>query len=422
MNKLNIVLILSIICVPLSLSLCAKDSGHFWRPSNIWDLPRFEQPLLQTFNLYLSEGSATRGRNSNGWQVPLFDIYGPQSLQFLGANFPGLNPENPIDQLLLTMAELPARNGFGYVSFSGRFDLIESYLDYFQNIDKGFFVWLNIPIRSFNVMRLQYNDYSLLNTENAYNPLWIKLLHSLDSIFARYNIHYSSYHYVDLGDTTVALGWTHTFNPTRTLDYVDTMVTVGGLFPTGRRTSLYRPFEIPTGYDGHFGITTTFDCTIGLFDWLTFGAHLENIAFFDTTCQWRVKTAPEQNGFIKLATATVSKHAGPLWIGGLVLKADHFVQGISFGLSYSYEHKGPTRLYACDTNFPIAYSVLNSDSALAGFTQHVLTVNFEYDFMSACGTNAPRAGFFYNHSIGGRRIFITPVIGLSAGIDIVWDF
>lgn len=395
-------------------ALQAYDSGHFWRARPFWREPHVLVPGTRSLQASVAQGDTSTSRNSCGERGPLFDLYGHQTVQFLGAGVPGLS-DNAFDIVLKRLVTSPVYKDPAAFVFCGRFEIVEAYFDAFQSFNNGFFANLTIPVRSFQVHRLNAGNVCFPQ-DQIYNDF----LRSFYGILAQYDITIKPYSYTALGDTTLSVGWAYSWDVPCVLDFVDTMIVVGGLLPTGRVTPLSRPFEIPTGYDGHFGISTSVDCALGIFDWITLGIHAENLAFFDRTRFVRLKTDCRQNGFIKLATDCARVHQGPLWAFGLYFKADHVVQGLSILFAYCYEHQQKSTYTPCSQAFD--YAIVNSDSALAGFTQQLFNLVLEYDFTRAYGCYGPSVGLFYNHSIAGKRIFITPMVGAYAGINIRWDF
>lgn len=93
----------------------AIDNPHFYRATNMFLEPRLEHDYLTTFNATIGGGSTEKGRNSSNAIVPIFDIYGKNTV-------PALGPDN---------ADL---------TIDGRFTIIESNLSFAQNLAKGFFL------------------------------------------------------------------------------------------------------------------------------------------------------------------------------------------------------------------------------------------------------------------------------------------
>ncbi len=401
------------------LSMYGNDSSHFWRPHAMWDEPRFAQKKLRTFAFSIAQGTAHESRNSKGVRVPLFDLFGPHKLHHLISNVSKLDHKSRLRTILEELNALPDFPRFGELSFNGCFEIVEVYLDAYQNFDKGFFAHLDIPVRSFRLNRFSMADRSPFDREDpgALSVPWQNFLQEFSAILDTHHRQIGRFKYTALGDTTMSLGWALQSDVTQTLDFVDAMIKIGLLMPTGRETPLEHPFQIPTGYNGHFAFASTIDCSLGLFDWFTFGAHGANLAFLNTTKNVVLPTDRRQQGLILLEEGCARIATRPLWVVGGFIKADHVVQGFSFLVAYSYEHKGRTTIH------PERCIVVNNQNPLLlGFSQHVLNIVLEYDFSSDRSSIGPRLGLFFNRSLAGKRVFITPMMGSYLGIDVRWEF
>jgi hypothetical protein len=134
----------------------------------------------------------------------------------------------------------------------------------------------------------------------------------------------------------------------------------------------------------------------------------------------RIQTSYEQSGILKLAQDYVTIKKGPAWNTGLYVKADHFMYGLSFCVTYSYAGEGKSELYLSPSSPFNAHSA-NNDPELQGWSMHTLQFNAEYDFAKQNPTIGPRIGAFYNCQLRGQRTFKTNMIGGSVGLDIGWN-
>ncbi len=134
-----------------------------------------------------------------------------------------------------------------------------------------------------------------------------------------------------------------------------------------------------------------------------------------------MKTAQHQSGLIKLAKGEAKVDKGSIWTAGVFLKADHIVRGFSFLFGYTFVNKNKDQLCPCKTD-KFCPPIVNSDEMLEGFKMHTVHLWFEYDFTKEDAHIGPRVALFYNHQVGGKRIFKTNMVGGSFGLDIAWDF
>jgi hypothetical protein len=404
------------ICCALAL-IQAHDNAHFWRPPLFIYESRFEKKKLTTLDLYLFGGNTRCSRNKESKKAPLLDIWGPQKLQNLSQNLPFLDPNNFLDQILINLKNLPQYQNSATLSYGAMFDLFEMYIDFYQNIVKGFFIHMQLPIRVIKLDNIKYHDkYS--KKQNTIPVEWQLFLNNYQQILNHFNVNHCSIHSADQGDFTLSVGWAQNYENTEYIDFIDTTVEFGALFPTGRKKNPFFLFDIPSGYDGHWAFYADWRASIGLYDWLTIGTFINGLFFFDRAKTKLVSTAGTT--IIKLARAHVIEKRGTLWMPGLYIKADHFIDGFSLLFGYSYTKKETDRLFSCDNNFP--NHLINKDKSLKGFKMHTLQSIISYDFASEVCPYAPHIGFFIIIPLSGKYIFNLYTGGALIGLDCDWNF
>lgn len=411
-----------VILLTITISLQAIFDSHFFHAAYFWNEPRFEETLLQTYIFDISGDSTTQSRNGTGCLVPLFDLYGTHTLRLLGAQVPDLNERNDLDRLLLELAQSPARDCFGNLSFGGLFKMMRFDFKFYQNLGYGFFIGLELPVFEFTIIVDPPTDLSPRDNPmpNIHTPLWRSFLHSFDELLQLFDLGISPQMTTDLGDTVIAAGYTLNYDEHWYFDLIDATFALAGIIPTGRQTDPHKPFDIPNGYNGHFGVGCAFDGAIGLWDWATLGAHAEYLVLIENEKEIRIRTDLDQNGLIKLTTTNARVDPGNLWRFGPYFKADHVLGGFSFLLGYSYERKNRDCITSCCS--PCNLDLANSDPVYAGFAQHTFHLIAEYDASSDDLSVGPRVAFFFNHSMFGRRIFDTNIKGGYLGVDVTWCF
>jgi hypothetical protein len=413
------------IVVTLALSsqfLCGIDNPHFYRATNMFLEPRLEHDYLTTFNATLGGGSTTKGRSAYNNIVPLFDIYGIQSIQELNANTIFQNPSNPYDQLLTQLRLLPTRPCFATLSIDGHFSILESNLSLTQNISKGLFFFFHMPVRQLKIKDITFIDLSPNDDifPNKNTPLWQEVFQNLCPLLSQYGININATTSTGVGDLSSWLGWTHNHQDTNVLDFIDFTVMAGFLAPTGKQRNENKLFSLPTGYNGHWGFPLCGAASIGFYEWVTIGGYLNTLFFLDKNRAMRIKTDSAQSGIIKLTQAQVSDHRGPLINTGFFVKADHVGHGVSVTAAYSFALQQKSHL-SLHGSSEVDCSAINSDQMLAGWNMHTLNFLAEYDFAREDSTVGNRIGLFYNLQVAGSRVFTTNVFGGAYGIDISWN-
>jgi hypothetical protein len=410
--------------VTIMTSVCLKgiDNPHFYRATNMFLEPRLEHDYLSTFTATLGGGTTTKGRSACNSIVPLLDIYGTHNIQKLNINTIYTNPNNPYDLLLNNLVQLPTRDNFATLSIDGSFNIIESNLSFTQNLSRGLLLFFHLPVRKLkigdiNIIDLSPND-DIFPNKNT--PEWQEVFQVLNPLLTNYGINACSTTSTGVGDLTSWLGWTHNYQDTMTIDFIDSTIMAGFLAPTGKKRNENKLFSLPTGYNGHWGFPLCAMASIGCYEWITFGGYLNTLFFVNKSQTMRLKTDCSQDGIIKLACGDVSVHKGPLINTGLYLKADHFGHGFSFTTAYSFASQQKDHL---TPKYPGVFdpTIINADSMLAGWNMHTFNFALEYDFAREGKKVGNRIGLFYNLQIAGARTFNTNITGGTYGLDISWS-
>jgi hypothetical protein len=409
------------------LHLLAIDNPHFWRATNFlteFYEPRLAKDWLSSFDFALGFGSTHTGRDGEGSKVPLLDIYGLYPMQALGINVPGKDLTRPGDIVLTQLALLPANDGFATLSFGGKFKIIEANFSFSQNITCGFFVQAHLPVRNLQITDIVQTDLSPLDCSNGPNintPAWQSFLALFPTILAQYDLNINPINHTGVGDLSILGGWTNNYEETQEIDYFDTTIRFGVLFPTGKKKNIDEAFDIANGYDGHFAIPVSLDFAVGWYDWFTLGAHFGAMPFFKKTQEVRLKTDCKQSGFIKLAKARAHVHPGTIWEANAYILADHVACGLSILLGYSFANQNHDQINPVDTTL-FNTVLVNSDNEFLGWKMHTINLLADWDFATYEHPWYPHIGGFYNFVVGGRRIFNTNMIGFEFGLNIACDF
>jgi len=409
------------IITPLVFCLKAIDNPHFYRATNFFLEPRIEHPFLTSFDATIGGGSSSTAKNANHKTVPLLDIYGTHHIQTIGLDVPNIT-SNKYSSLLQALSLLPERKNFATISINGTFSIIETNLSYTQNLLKGFLLFFHIPVRKLSIDDIKFIDLSPEDAifPNKNTPEWKKVWHRLPFILKSTDININPQTEIGVGDFSSYFGWTHNYQETKILDFIDTTIMAGILAPTGKKRKENALFALPLGYNGHWGFPISGMACLGMYGWITMGAYFNTIFFADKITTLPIKTNEKQKGIIKLAKTDVSMHKGPIWHTGIYLKADHFAYGLSFTTAYSFAGEAKSKIKAFNCK-EFNTTLINSDSSLQNWNMHTLHFLAEYDFAKEDSSTGNRIGIFYNYQVGGKRIFKTNVGGGSLGLDISWS-
>jgi hypothetical protein len=410
-----------------SLAMCcalkAIDNPHFYRATYFYGEPRFEKTGLTSFDLSFGAGSTCQSRNGCGDKTCLLNIYGLYNMHLVGAGVPDKDPDNDVDIILTDLERLPGRPCFGQLSYNGRFSIREIIFQGIQNLARGFFVQAYVPLRRLSINNITSTDLSPADPAlpNINTPAWQAFLNIFPEMLAHYNLSIGPVCRQGVGDTTLLGGWTYNYQETSVLDYIDATIKCGVLLPTGQCKNENIVFDLPLGYNGHYGVPIQLQASLGSYDWLTVGAQGGAILFLQKQKTLRMKTNINQSGFIKLAEGTACVHKGALWNVGFFAKADHICRGLSLLFGYTFAQQQADHVTPTNTTV-FNEAVVNSDAMFQGWRMHTINFLVDWDFTQEYMTYGPRIGFLYNLQIAGKRTFNTSIVGGDIGVDIAWRF
>jgi len=428
-GHLMITILLYIAIQFLFFSLAAIDNVHFYRPNFYWGEPRLECPWLNTIDVAVGTGKTRSGYNGKGKKTNILNIYGVQNMHKLADNATDLNPANSLDAILINLNNLPEQKNFGQLKLKGKFHTIESDISIYQNIKHGFFFQLHIPARklSVNPNIENQNDLAALDLSpegttppNKTSPEWQAFLNNFFSILKQQNISVRPLNRSGIGDVSLLAGWSCSYQNTTYLDFIDVAAKIGVLFPTGKKRNPDNVFDLPQGYDGHWGVPLKFDLSIGAWEWFTGGLHIGSLFLAERTKTLRIQTSDTQNSFIKLTKTEATFDPGIYFDFDLFIKGDHLWRGFSVLLAYSFNFKEKDNIEPKRSDFN--KKIANNDIMLAGWNQHILHFLIEYDFAKKMTDIGTRIGIFYNHVLDGKRMWRTHMKGGSIGLDCAWRF
>lgn len=394
---------------------------HFYRAGPYQSEPRVDRNCLTSLDVSVLGGSATKGKNGSKTKVDTLNIYGLHDMGKVAQGVTGLNPANALDTILINLNATPSNGDFGKLLFTGKFKHIGVNFTLTQNWCNGFFGQLVVPVNKMEMTDVAYTDQSpATGAPNINDVTWQNFLRNFDSILSRYGMTQGNTSKTSVGDVEFYLGWNYNNESSDILDFFDTTIKIGVTAPSGKKADRDQAFSIASGYE-HAGIPVSLDMALGLYEWVTWGAHVGGTFFFKTTKEHRMKTHADQNGFIKLEKGCAERDLGNLWDIGTYFKADHVAGGFSLMVGYSYQSQEDTTLTPTDTT-RFSASVASSDEMLKKWRMHVIHASAEYDLAQEDCEYNPKVCFFYNHPVSGKRIFNTNTFGGSAGINFTWKW
>ncbi len=385
------------------------NRSFFYRTSSFWDEPRFVKSWLSTLDIQLLGGSNHRGRNCDGRRCNLTSLYGSENIMALSeaSGKPLILPGDP-----------------QRIEFKAVADVFEADFNLYQNFTQGFFGHFHFPMV---ILRVFPSGFVSTNSPNGspckhYTPAWEQPVSLLAPFLHEFDLSLKRTDGAAASDSTLFLGWSYSYDDTCYLDFIDTTIKTGVLFPTGKKAKSGELFSIPYGYNGHWAIPLSFDISVGAYDWLTFGYHADALFFIKKMEYLRMRTEKEAaTGLIVLGKGMADVRYGTVWRMGTYVKADHFYNGMSLLLGFSYEQKNADCVEPCDSaHFNLEH--VNNDQRFQKWARSIVHFLFEYDLTRCNSKTGARIGVFYDVEMTGLRVFNINTGGGYLGLDVNWCF
>lgn len=405
-----------------STKLTAEDNVHFYHAARFNSEPHMVREKMASLEFWIDGGDTSYSYNSCGEKVPLFSLWGNLNIRDLARGAPA-DLTSKSTSILKDLWTHDPNPDFGNFAVNGDFSDSEGGINYYQNFHRGFFLQLYLPIRHLKLTNISFADLMPAGTPlptGVTQAQWINFRSSVASNIEEFGVDLTPMDLTGVGDLSLEIGWSQSYTKTRIVDYVDTDIRLGLLFPTGKKANPNRPFSMSLGYDGFWGFPVTFKIACGLFEWLTFGTQIDGLFFNESTRNIRMKTYCQQSGPIKLACGTADVQHGAIWNTGIFLKSDHIPWGFSLLMGYNYNRGDRWFVTPASTQFD--YDIVNSDKMFDSWHMHTFNVYVEYDFSYEKHPSLPIIGFNVDHVLGGKRIFDTTMQGTSLSVNFMWDF
>ncbi len=447
MRQKKLILVLGLLAV--SIGIKATDNAHWYKsanlhrnPSTCWfdDKHYYEiEDWFLKIDDNIMYGDTSKGWDKNGNSKNILNDTGAYNMLWSGENVrldPAKvaiigHPQYIVNQLTKEAATNTDPN-FATLQFAGKFEILEANYQIRKNLKYGFFLEGRVPMREIKIKNISYTDLSAETGPHSKQTVeWINFVNNFDAIlnefgYRPYNTDYSK---SGLGDVSLLLGWEDIYE-WKDDDGGDPMTLwltarLGFLIPTGERIKTDYVFSMPTGYNEHAGLTGSLELDFGVLPWLSLDIYGGFTWFFDDNDrEVRMKTAIKQQGHIFFEKGIAKEDKGSLWYLGGNVKFDHFWEGLSAIVGYSYNRQENTTLTPRDTaTFAKDDNNVNTNSTLDGWYTHVLHFMLDYDIslhMSKTTKWAPSVNVFYNYPVDGKNSYKTDPIGAGIAFDLKW--
>ncbi|MCF7799457.1 hypothetical protein K9L05_04500 [Candidatus Babeliales bacterium] len=445
LKKLKKILLFSILLFLCSKKIFSIDNAHFYKTPNLYSRPtdcKFDgkkhysiQDWYTKIDVNYEYGDSKKCSDWTSESSTLLNRAGNQKMAYLDS---GLSDVTTITPELLPykyflrdarnyIAQNP-RKTICELAFDGKFEINELNLDLRQNIISGLFVQLLVPVRHVNLKQIKYIDKTDTTADffdATRTNTWESLKENLSPILNSYGIqnYNQTIKKTNFGDITLLLGWQGypCSNDNPKID-IGLELKMGLMFPAGSNLNPNSIFSIPTGYDGHWGVTFQGQANLEYQNWLYLAAHASSTFFMTDRKTKLLKTDELQQGSIKLARGRVKSDAGLLWHIGIDAKLDHIFKGFSALVGYSYNRQEAEKVSQVGDYFD--QNIIDTDKNFYQWSMNTAHFMIDYDFSVHMPNSkfAPRINIFYNLPFSTRNSFKTNMIGGGLGADIRWSF
>jgi|GEM_PF-1414357 hypothetical protein len=222
------------------------------------------------------------------------------------------------------------------------------------------------------------------------------------------------YYTTALEDTFIQLYWSHPFDlndeENNLVATVYPYLSVGTWIPTGKKKDQDKVFSLPTGNDGHLGISFEGALNFHFPNMLTLNAGA-GITFFDdqTIEKYRTPNYEKQSGIYPWQT-TINRRLGTTWNINLSIEAKNIVDSLTFYADYVYTKHERDSVTIESANHPECFlpekvereSEFKSQTVQAGFL-YDLTPNLAFGLAGQTHISGIRV--YKTHTVVGSITF-----------------
>jgi hypothetical protein len=312
---------------------------------------------------------------------------------------------------------VPTDSSYGTLNFTGSFNSLNGNVGLGYNITESFFITTQLPFYSIEIKNPKYTDATSTSASNAE---WQAFLANFNGILKNANISQDGYKKNGFGDARFSIGWVRNVEELGQLFALDSIIQLGIIAGTAEEQDKTKVFSIAPGNNKHNGFFFMFDTHIGVSRYLTLSFHTEQTAFLKRNCIRRIKTAPGQNGWIKLSQTTVNEEWGNKYsLGGYITYNP--IDMIAFSTGYTYYHQNRHTLVPTDT-LTYSPSIINNDTMLEPWSMHTFHFSCEINGANRDHMIHPRIALSYNRIIQSHNTFLnhtgSGVLGLAITAEI----
>ncbi|MDP3788061.1 MAG: hypothetical protein Q8Q60_01925 [Candidatus Chromulinivorax sp.] len=395
--KTNLTSALIFICLTVSNhDLSAVLSVSQYKPDSFFQKPYFHQDNFANVSTIFSGGFASQAYNQTGQKVPYLQQFGTENLlkKFTDSSL----PDSDIDS-------------FGQGQLTGEFHVREIIVACYKNMIHGFFIEGATVIQDLfiNTISVDFVESSTSLTEQQIAYLQ-DLQNNLPASIGRSGMF----------TTALYAGFNKTFLDFTHLDFIDLTIKTGFMSPQAMSDTNTSILQLPLG-NMNFGYPVIAAASLGVLDWITIGCNGSVIAWQSATKTISMNNTLSDNNLLISQSGRAIIQRGPLLATSIYFEADHFHQGLSATIAYSYTKNCAYTISPIDQiQFPAALA--NQSALLDSWSFGSLYMQFDIDFACESSPNAPVITVFCNIPITGQLCPKTTIFGSSCSLQLSQTF
>lgn len=357
--------------------------------------PYFNQDDYTNISFIFAGGFANQAYTQNSAKVHFLEQFGPENL---------LNKF--IDQ------SIPNFESFGQGQLHGEFKIHQLVASCYKNMNHGFFIEAatNIQDLRINNITLTFSPSPLHITEDQINNLEI-LQSKIPNSISRSGMFTTAFY----------TGWGKTYSDYTHLDFIDLTIKIGLMTPQAMSTNNQTILQFPFIGNLNFGYPVIATASIGLLDWITLGCHASVIPWQATTKTVAMNQVGSHNSLLIPESGIARVQRAPLFTTGLYFEADHFHQGFSATVAYSYTQSLAYRFTPIDMQ-RFNTTFVNQSELLQSWSIGSIYLQFDIDFATEIHPNASVISLLCNIPVGGTFCSATNMFGGSCSLQISYLF
>lgn len=375
----------------VTVELVAILTASKYKPESLYQTPYFQENNYTSAQTIFSGGSATHAYNEQGKKVPLLEQFGTQALH---ASF--VDSAREYNDYLI-----------GTGNLEGKFHVKELIISGYKNMTQGFFIETATVIQDMYIDEIGLT-YSSEITPTEEQSAYLKKLHNILPISIQQS-----------GLYTIAFygGYTHSFIDFNHIDFIDFMIKTGFTSPQVMTPVDQKIIQFPFYPHASFGYPIIATAAIGLLDWITLGLNGSIVPYQTGQTMIGMPTAASNNSLLHVKSGMATIHPSTLMTAAAYFQADHFHQGLSLIIGYSYNSQGKFRIQPYDQQIFSSAQVEKSACAQA-WKSGSWYIQFDIDFASFSQPNRPIFSMFCTIPTYGISTIKTNIFGANFCLQI----